>query len=128
MPRLTIAQRARQIRETPADERDDAWIDDAWAIAGTLRNRGNVRDAERIEDAAERAEQLADASAAEAKRDRWPGSRWMHRGERIEVQVVAGPQIRDGVPSVRIRDGRALRWEPIAFLIEGFERVAPCGD
>jgi len=121
--RTDIDRQARTLLETPADERDDGWIDLAWALAGSLRARGRARDAERIEDAAERAEQLADASAAEAKRDRWPGSRWIHRGERVTVQVVAGPQLRDGAPSVRIRDGRALRWEPIAFILEGFERV-----
>jgi len=123
MPRLTIAQRARQLHETPADERDDSWIEDAWAVAGTLRNRGNVRDAERIEDAAERAEQEADAGATETRRDRWPGSRWTHRGERVEVQVTAGPEIRNGLPCVRVRDGRALRWEPIAVMLESYERA-----
>lgn len=123
MPRLTIAQRARQLHETPADERDDSWIEDAWAVAGTLRNRGNVRDAERIEDAAERAEQEADAGATEARRDRWPGSRWTHRGERVEVQVTAGPELRNGLPCVRVRDGRALRWEPIAVMLESYERA-----
>ena len=123
MPRLTIAQRARQLHETPADERDDSWIEDAWAVAGTLRNRGNVRDAERIEDAAERAEQEADAGATETRRDRWPGSRWTHRGERVEVQVTAGPELRNGLPCVRVRDGRALRWEPIAVMLESYERA-----
>ena len=89
----------------------------------TLRSKGQARRAQDLEDAAERAEQLADASAGEVKRDRWPGSRWTHRGERVTIRIVAGPQLRDGVPSVKIRDGRALRWEPIAFILEGFERV-----
>ena len=122
--RTDIDRQARTLLATPDDERDDGWIDLAWSVAGSLRARGRARDAERIEDAAERAEQLADAEATEAKRDRWPGSRWIHRGERVTVQVIAGPQLRDGVSSVRIRDGRALRWEPIAFILEGFERVA----
>ena len=126
--RQSIDQQARALMAAPEDERDDAWIEAAWAVAGSLRARGRARDAERIEDAAERAEQLADASAGEVKRDRWPGSRWMHRGERVTIRIVAGPQLRDGVPSVKIRDGRALRWEPIAFILEGFERVGAQSD
>ena len=27
------------------------------------------------------------------------------------------------ISDFKIRDGRALRWEPIAFILEGFERV-----
>lgn len=118
-----VQSRSRALFAVPEDERGEDWIDEAWTVAGTLRSKGQARRARDIEDAAERAEQLADASAREVKRDRWPGSRWMHRGERVTVQVIAGPQLRDGAPSVKIRDGRALRWEPIAFLIEGFERV-----
>ena len=118
-----VQSRARALLAVPEDERGEDWIDEAWAVAGTLRSKGQARRAQDIEDAAERAEQLADASAGEVKRDRWPGSRWMHRGERVTIRIVAGPQLRDGVPSVKIRDGRALRWEPIAFILEGFERV-----
>jgi hypothetical protein len=125
MPKTTTAEsRARALLAVPEDERAEDWIDDAWLAAGTLRGAGQARRAHDIEDAAERAEQLADASAGEVRRDRWPGSRWMHRGERVTIRIVAGPQLRDGVPSVKIRDGRALRWEPIAFILEGFERVA----
>ena len=119
-----VQSRARALLAVPEDERGEDWIDEAWAVAGTLRSKGQARRARDIEDAAERAEQLADASAGEVKRDRWPGSRWMHRGERVTIRIVAGPQLRDGVPSVKIRDGRALRWEPIAFILEGFEWVA----
>ena len=119
-----VQSRARALLAVPEDERGEDWIDEAWAVAGTLRSKGQARRAQDLEDAAERAEQLADASAGEVKRDRWPGSRWMHRGERVTIRIVAGPQLRDGVPSVKIRDGRALRWEPIAFILEGFERVA----
>ncbi len=118
-----VQSRARALLAVPEDERGEDWIDEAWAVAGTLRSKGQARRAQDLEDAAERAEQLADASAGEVKRDRWPGSRWMHRGERVTIRIVAGPQLRDGVPSVKIRDGRALRWEPIAFILEGFERV-----
>ena len=115
--------RARAILAVPDDERGEEWIKSAWSTAGTLRSRGQARRAQDLEDAAERAEQAEDDAAAEAGRDRWPGSRWTHRGERMTAQVVAGPQIRDGRTCVRIRDGRQLRWEPIAFLIERFERT-----
>ena len=124
MPKTTTAEsRARALLAVPEDERADEWLDHAWATAGTLRAAGQARKAQDLEDAAERAEQEADAGATETRRDRWPGSRWMHRGERVTIRIVAGPQLRDGVPSVKIRDGRALRWEPIAFILEGFERV-----
>jgi len=115
--------RARRLLAVPVDERADEWIEHAWATAGTLRSSGRVRRALDLEDAAERAEQAADAGAVDVARDRWPGSKWLHRGERVQVQVVAGPEIRSGLPSVKVRDGRRLRWEPLAALLEGYERV-----
>ena len=124
MPKTIDAEtRARHLLAVPEDERADEWLDHAWATAGTLRAAGQARRAQDLEDAAERAEQEADAGATETRRDRWPGSRWTHRGERVEVQVTAGPELRNGLPCVRVRDGRALRWEPIAVMLESYERA-----
>ena len=46
--------------ETPLAARDEAWIVEAWTIAGKLRAAGQRTKAERMEDAAERAQLAID--------------------------------------------------------------------
>jgi hypothetical protein len=121
---LDLPRLAASILAVPDEHRDDAWCDRAWSAADALRAAGQNRRAQDIEDAAERAEQQADAAAEQTERDRWPGSRWTHRGERVTIEVVSVPEVRGSPPvlSVRVRDRGRLRWESVGFLLEQFER------
>ena len=58
----TLIERARLHRETPQNERDEAWLNKAWALADELRADARDDLAERLEDACERVELAADGA------------------------------------------------------------------
>ena len=64
----SAAQRAAGHLATPDAERGEAWIDEAWSIASDLRAAGQARTAERLEDACERLELIADGKNPPRKR------------------------------------------------------------
>ena len=54
--------RDRKLRAVPMADRDEAWLDEAWAVADLLRADARDDLAERLEDACERVELAADGA------------------------------------------------------------------
>lgn len=82
--------------ETPLAARDEVWIVEAWTIAGKLRAAGQRTKAERMEDAAERAQLALDGLDVPRKSRDLPNESTHATIARV---VVRG-----------IRDGYGLDW------------------
>lgn len=121
MARPTPTKQAAALAKVPPDERGDDWITEAWRVADKLRRVGLVRDAQRLEDACEAAEQIADLAAATS--DRWTGTTWRHAAEGVVGRVLSEPEQHDGALRVEIEDESGRRWESVALILQDWRRV-----
>ena len=86
---------ATNLLATPAKQRDEAWTASAWEAAGRLRQTGQRRRAEDLEDACERVELAADGKVP--------------RASRIDAKPTDGELVGRVVANA-IRDGFGLTW------------------
>lgn len=91
-PAKTLLTRAREHLALTGSKRDEAWIDAAWSLASDLRADGRADVAERLEDACERCEIIADGKAPPRKRR----SDAPRRGPPVGVARTVANGIRDG--------------------------------
>ena len=88
----TLLTRAREHLALTGSQRDEAWIDAAWSLASDLRADGRADVAERLEDACERCEIIADGKAPPRQRR----SDAPRRGPPVGVARTVASGLNDG--------------------------------